>query len=85
MLEVAVKNDATTDPIEVLRREAKTAFVGHGPVIGVGIVDYPGESLVFLMQEESPTAEREIIEWAQVHSITVQFIVTGQIRGLSRI
>jgi hypothetical protein len=71
------------DPIESLKKEAKTAFVGRGPVLGVGITEDAEERLIFLLREASPSAEQEITSWGLEHSVGVEFMVTGQIRGLS--
>jgi hypothetical protein len=71
------------DPIENLKKEAKTVFVGRGPVLGVGVTEDAGERLIFLLREASPSAEQEIKIWAEEHSVGVEFMVTGQIRGLS--
>lgn len=73
-----------SDHIEILKKEAKTAFVGRGPVLGVGITEDAGGELIFLLREPSPSAEQEINDWAIDHSVRVQFLVTGQIRRLSR-
>ncbi len=72
------------NPIESLKKEAKTAFVGRGPVLGVGITEDTDERLVFLLREASPSAEQEITSWAEEHSVGVEFMVTGRIRRLSR-
>jgi hypothetical protein len=72
-----------SNPIETLQEQAKHAFVGRGPVLGVGVTEDAGDRLIFLLRENSPSAEREIASWACEHSVGVEFLVTGQIRRLN--
>ena len=68
-----------TQTIETVRVAAQRKFLGRGPVVGVGVAQ-TGKQLVVMLEQNSPTLEREICSWADRLHVPVTFVVTNQIR-----
>ena len=66
-------------PAHKYQVEAQKAFLGHGPVIGVGVVVDPEEKLVFLFKETSKELEHQISDWASARGVLFTVEVTGSL------
>jgi hypothetical protein len=66
--------------IEDLQQEAKEKFLRTEGVTGVGILNAPEPTLVFLLLENAPAIRKEIETWAAARSVRAEFRITGRIR-----
>ena len=69
--------------IAALHKQAQRKFLGHGPVVGIGIGGKSEDELVFTLEEESADTEREIRQWALDREVIIRIQVSGSITLLS--
>jgi hypothetical protein len=75
-----------TKSIKSLRREAETLFLGLEPIVGIAIGENEeGPELVFLLKNESIKSMQSIHRWASKTKVPFRFVVTGNIRALTRL
>jgi hypothetical protein len=69
----------TDEQIEALHDEAQSAFLGQGPVVGVGIQNAQDAPIVFLLECHDLNVELRIRKWAIQKGIKPAFQVSGPI------
>jgi hypothetical protein len=65
------------EAMERIIRIAREKFVGHGPVIGVGLVENGRPKIQFLLTQDSASAKAEIERWAEYCAVSVLIDVVG--------
>jgi len=68
--------------MEALHREAQEKFLARWPVIGIALGGKSGQELVFLLEQESPEVQAEILDWAQSARVAVRIVVVGKVTPL---
>ncbi len=60
--------------------KARRLFLGK-EVVGVGILNQDNKELVFFLEHESDTLERQISDWARKENIVARFMISGRIQA----